>query len=108
MARVGMRCILFLSAIAGVFVPERVVLKGFQVFECKCAALEKVRDEQPGRSAEQVQEVARKSAAKLALADGRFKQLGVANLLDFAQGAFFLKAVDERLDRGISNALLFS
>src|SRR6516162_8118978 len=85
---------------------ERSALQGFQIFQCERAGLEQIGNKQAGRTSEQIEKFAHQSVSELALVDSCLEQLGVPNLLDFANGAFLLESVDEGLHRCVSYALI--
>src|SRR5579885_3096592 len=84
----------------------RRVLKALQIPERERSCFQEVRDQQPGRSAEQIEEVANQALAELALVDGGLEQLRVADLLYLAHRTLLLEAVNQRLNGSVSNALL--
>src|SRR5689334_15078564 len=84
----------------------RPVLKGLQVPQRDRARFEEIGDQQPRGPTEQLQEVPNQPASVLALVDRRLEQLGIANLLYLAQGAFQLQPIDERLNGGVGDALV--
>src|SRR5215831_2854240 len=96
----------FPSAATAAPAVRRRVLKRFQVLQRDRARLEQIGDEHPGRAVEEIEQVADEAAAVFAPVDRRLEELRVPDLLDLAQRALELQAVDERLDRRIGDALV--
>src|SRR5579871_216727 len=95
------------SSCPAIFIAVGGALQRFQIAQCKSSVLEQIRNEQPGRAAEQIEQVAHKPAAVLALIDRRLKELGVADLFYSSQRTFFFEAIDERLDGGVRDTFVF-
>src|SRR5438105_5374463 len=82
------------------------VLKSLQIFEGDRPGLDQIGDKEARGSAKQIEEISNQPASVLTSVDCRLEELGVADFFYFAQCAFFLEPVNERLNRRVSNALL--
>src|SRR5438045_2038160 len=89
------------------FPVRRSALQRFQILQCDCARFQKIGYEQARRSVEQCKEVSNQAASELTAVDRSLEQLSIADFFDLAQSPFLLEPVDERLNRCISNTLLF-
>src|SRR5579864_3500164 len=86
---------------------RRSALQRFQVLQCDCARFQKIGYKQARRSVEQLKEVSNQIASELTAIDYSLEQLSIADFLHLAQSPFLLQPVYERLNRRISNTLLF-
>src|SRR5215471_5645113 len=82
-------------------------LQDLEIFQRNLARLQKIRDQQPGRSAEQLQQIPDEPHSVLVLIDGRLEYLSVADLLHFAKGALLLQPVDESLYSRVGHLFIF-